>query len=118
MDGDHAPDAHWLLSIPTDTPFLPHDLARRLVAAAEHRRSDLACAASNGRSHPVVGLWPTRLRHALRHALEEEGIHKVDAWTAGHRLTTVEFPVGDVDPFFNINTPDDLAEAERLIGEA
>jgi len=113
----HAPDAHWLLSIPTDTPFLPHDLARRLVAAAEHRRADLACAASEGRTHPVVGLWPTRLRHALRRGLEE-GVRKVDAWTEGRRMTTVEFPVGGVDPFFNINTPEDLAAAERLVGEA
>ena len=75
----------------------------------------MVCAASGGQSHPVVGLWPVRLRDDLRHALVAEQIHKVDIWTARHRLATVEFAIAGLDPFFNTNRPEDLAEAERLL---
>ncbi len=111
----HAPDAPWVLSVPTDAPFLPHDLARRLFHACDGHRADMACAASNARAHPVVGLWPVRLRLNLRRALIEAGIRKVDEWTAQYRLATVEFPADPIDPFFNTNRPEDLAEAERLL---
>jgi molybdopterin-guanine dinucleotide biosynthesis protein A len=110
----NAPDCPWVASVPTDAPFLPADLVARLRAAVEEG-ADLACAASGGQSHPVVGLWPVRLRDDLRHALVAEQLHKVDIWTARHRLATVEFPVADIDPFFNTNRPEDLAEAERLL---
>lgn len=113
----HKPHLPWMLSVPTDAPFLPRDLARRLHHACDGRRAELACAASDGRSHPVVGMWPARLRRNLYTALVEDGVRKVDAWTAQYRLATIEFPMGAVDPFFNINTPEDLAEAERLMSE-
>jgi molybdopterin-guanine dinucleotide biosynthesis protein A len=112
----NAADCPWVASVPTDAPFLPADLVARLRAAAEEG-ADLACAASGGQSHPVVGLWPLRLRDDLRHALLAEQIHKVDIWTARHRLATVEFPIAGIDPFFNTNRPDDLAEAERLLSD-
>ena len=81
---------------------------RRSTAGA-----DLAAAASHGRTHPVFGLWPIALRDALRRALVEEGVRKVDLLTARYPLAVVDFPVGEVDPFFNTNHPDDL-EAARL----
>jgi molybdopterin-guanine dinucleotide biosynthesis protein A len=108
------PDLPWLVSIATDTPFFPTDLVARLVAAAEAGSADLACAASAGRTHPVFGLWPVRLRDELRRALVEEGLRKIDAWTVRHHLATVDFPARPIDPFLNVNTPQDLAEAERL----
>jgi molybdopterin-guanine dinucleotide biosynthesis protein A len=111
-----APDCAWVASVPTDAPFLPADLIARLLAATEEG-ADMACAASAGQSHPVVGLWPVRLRGDLRHALVAEQIHKVDIWTARHRLATVDFPIAGIDPFFNTNRPEDLAEAERLLGD-
>jgi molybdenum cofactor guanylyltransferase len=110
----NAPDCPWVASVPTDAPFLPADLVARLQAAVE-QGADMACAASGGQSYPVVGLWPVRLREDLRRALTVDEIHKVDVWTAHHRLATVAFPVGRVDPFFNANRPEDLAEAERLL---
>src|SRR5215475_10882643 len=110
----NAPDCPWVASVPTDAPFLPSDLVDRLAAAVE-QGADLACAASGGQSHPVVGLWPVRLRDDLRRALVAEQIHKVDIWTARYRLATVAFPVTNIDPFFNTNRPEDLAEAERLL---
>ena len=112
--GATAPDCPWVASVPTDAPFLPTDLVARLLAAVE-AGADIACAASAGQSHPVVGLWPVRLRDELRHAVVAEQIHKVDIWTARYRLATVEFRVDGRDPFFNTNRPEDLAEAERLL---
>jgi molybdenum cofactor guanylyltransferase len=112
---EKRPDCSLLVSVPTDAPFLPHDLVARLAEAVERDGADLACAASGGRSHPVIGLWPVRLRGALRHALVDEGIRKVDVWTARYRLATVEFADQPVDPFFNANRPEDLEEAARLL---
>ena len=96
---------------------LPLDLVARLQQAVE-AGADLACAASDGQSHPVFGLWPLSLREALRRAVVEEGVRKVDQWTGRCRLATVSFAAAPVDPFFNANRPDDLAEAERLAASA
>ena len=112
---EHAPDAPWVVSIAADTPFPPEDLVARLLDAVEGEGADMACAASGGRAHPVFGLWPVRLKGDLRRAVIEEEVRKVDLWTARHRLVEVEFACEPFDPFFNINQPEDLEEAERLI---
>jgi molybdopterin-guanine dinucleotide biosynthesis protein A len=109
------PEARWVATFATDAPFLPADLVARLVEATAAEGADMACAASDGRRHPVFGLWPVRLRDELRAAMVEEGVRKVDAWTARYRLAVAEFPASPTDPFFNANRPDDLAEAERMI---
>jgi molybdopterin-guanine dinucleotide biosynthesis protein A len=111
----HRADCPWVLSAASDAPFLPMDLASRMAAALAAEGADLACAASDGRAHPVIGLWPVRLREELRHALAAEGVRKVDVWTARYRLATVMFPVAGIDPFFNANRPDDLAAAEAML---
>ena len=115
---DHAPDVADIVTVPTDGPFVPRDLVARLVAARDAAGADLVQAASGGQAHPVVGLWPVRLADDLRRALVDESIRKVDVWTARHRLVTVEFATDPVDPFFNANRPEDLAEAERLLARA
>ncbi|HXP32314.1 MAG TPA: molybdenum cofactor guanylyltransferase MobA [Stellaceae bacterium] len=102
-------------SFATDAPFLPRDLVAGLAAAVADGGYDLACAASEGRNHPVFGLWPVALRHDLRRALAEEGLRKVELWAARYRLAVVAFPAAPVDPFFNVNEPADLAAAERLL---
>jgi molybdenum cofactor guanylyltransferase len=109
----NVPGASYVASFATDAPFFPPDLVARLATAVADGRHDLACAASGGRSHPVFGLWPLSLREDLRAALKA-GTRKVDEWTARHRLATVEFPADPYDPFFNANTPQDLAEAEKV----
>jgi molybdopterin-guanine dinucleotide biosynthesis protein A len=114
----HRPGDAWVLSIASDTPFFPRDLAPRLLDAAIARDARLACAASGGRTHPVFGLWPVTLRGELRDALEREGLRKIDLWTARYPLATVEFSATPIDPFFNANRPDDLAQAERLLDRA
>jgi molybdopterin-guanine dinucleotide biosynthesis protein A len=112
----HRPDCPWIATIATDTPFFPADLVARLLAAVESGDAELACAASGGRAQPVFGLWPVRLADALRAAMTDEKIRKVDAWTARYRLAQVDFPTEPIDPFFNTNRPEDLAEAERMLG--
>ncbi len=110
----HAPAARRIATFATDAPFFPLDLVDRLLAAAEEAAADLACARSGERSHPVFGLWPVALAGDLRAALVGERLRKIDAWTARHRLVEVPFPTEPFDPFFNINRPENLAEAERL----
>lgn len=106
-----------IVTAAADTPFFPSDLAARLAAAAGP--SGLALAASpdeTGRlqRHPTFGLWPVALRHDLRAALEA-GLRKIVLWTDAHGAGTAEFPSAPFDPFFNVNTPEDIAEAERLL---
>ena len=114
---ENAPHHPLVASFATDAPFLPRDLVATMVEARDMAGADLACAASGGRAHPVFGLWPVELRADLRAALVEQGERKIDRWTASHRLVEVAFPCAPVDPFFNANREDDLAEAERLIAQ-
>jgi molybdopterin-guanine dinucleotide biosynthesis protein A len=110
----HAPDVAWIASTPGDCPFLPRDLVPRLHAARQSAGTPLACARSGDWRHPVVALWPVALREDLRHALIQEGLRKIEVWTARHGVAIAEWPAKPVDPFFNVNTPEDAAEAERL----
>jgi molybdopterin-guanine dinucleotide biosynthesis protein A len=110
----HRPDASWMLSAAADCPFLPRDLVARLHRAGTEQNAQLAVAASGGQSHHVIGLWSVALREELRHALVAENVRKVESWAARYRLATVTWPTEPLDPFFNANTPDDIAQAERL----
>jgi molybdopterin-guanine dinucleotide biosynthesis protein A len=110
----HRPDIEWVASVPGDCPFLPDDLVARLHRARSEAGKPLACARSGEWRHPVVGLWPVALRGDLRHALVEEDLRKIEVWTARHGVATAEWPVEPVDPFFNVNTPEDRAQAEAI----
>jgi len=114
----NRPDCPMVVSVATDAPFLPIDLVSRMLGAMTADGADLACAASGGQVHPVIGLWPVRLREELRHALGDEGIRKVDEWTGRYRLVEVSFPDQPVDPFFNANLPEDLETAAALVANA
>ena len=65
--------------------------------------------------HPVFALWPVTLAEALRRAVRDEGIRKVDRWTARYALATEDFAAQPVDPFFNVNRPEDIAAAEARV---
>ena len=110
----NRPEVSFVLSAAADCPFLPRDLVARLHRGRIEQNAQLAVAASAGQSHPVIGLWSVALREELRHALVVEDIRKIDRWTARYPLATVTWPVLPLDPFFNANTVDDLAQAERL----
>jgi molybdopterin-guanine dinucleotide biosynthesis protein A len=110
----NRPGLNWVVSVPGDCPFLPHDLVRRLHEARAKSGAPLACARSGDWRHPVVGLWPVALRADLRHALVVEDLRKIEVWTARHGIAIADWPAQPVDPFFNVNTPEDAAAAERL----
>ena len=108
------PEVEWVLSAAGDCPFLPRDLVARLHEARARENAQLAVAASGDQSHPVIGLWRVALRDELRHALVVEDLRKIDRWTARYPLARVTWPAEPLDPFFNANTVEDIAEAERL----
>jgi molybdopterin-guanine dinucleotide biosynthesis protein A len=106
----------WMLSVPGDCPFLPDDLVERLHQARRAKGAGvpLACARSGEWRHPVVGLWPLALRADLRKALVEEDLRKIEVWTARHSIAIADWPTEPIDPFLNVNTPEDVARAERI----
>jgi len=106
----------WIVSVPGDCPFLPDDLVEKLHQARRKMGAGvpLACARSGEWRHPVVGLWPLALRADLRKALVEEDLRKIEVWTARHGCAIADWPDQPVDPFFNVNTPEDAARAERI----
>jgi molybdopterin-guanine dinucleotide biosynthesis protein A len=110
----HELQAHYIVTVPADGPFVPRDLVPHLASTLAAEDVELVTAASGAQTYPVVGLWPLHLRQALQDALTKEGVHKVDAWTRRFRRAIATFPAEPVDPFFNANTPEQLAEAERL----
>jgi molybdopterin-guanine dinucleotide biosynthesis protein A len=110
----HMPDVATLVTVSGDCPFIPADLVSRLEDARRAEGKPLACARSGNWTHPVIGLWPVDLRHELRHALTIENLRKVDLWTARRGVAIAEWPTEPLDPFFNINTPEDAAKADAL----
>jgi molybdenum cofactor guanylyltransferase len=113
----HAPQCEWLASAPGDCPFLPPDLVTRLHEARVAAGTPLACAGSGEWRHPVVALWRVSLREDLRHALVDEGLRKIEIWTARHGTAVADWPAEPVDPFFNVNTPEDAARARAIAVE-
>ncbi len=110
---EYAPHANWIVTVPGDGPFLPADLVVRLHQARIAASVPFACAASGGWTHPVIALWPQSMRETLRRALLD-GVRKIDAFTATHGAAAAEWPAVPIDPFFNVNTPEELAQADRL----
>jgi molybdenum cofactor guanylyltransferase len=111
----HRPAVSHVISVAADTPFIPRDLVRRLTEAAAGDGVPMACAASGGWTHPVIGLWPVSIRAALRTALTVDGERKIDRFTARFGCASVEWPMEPVDPFFNANEPTDIEQAEALL---
>jgi molybdopterin-guanine dinucleotide biosynthesis protein A len=118
----HAPAARHIATVSSDAPFLPMDLVARLSSAIADRPDTIVLARSGGGLHPVIGLWPVALADDLQ-AWLAAGTRKVLAWVDRHASAQVDFPeveIGGrkVDPFFNANTPEELAVVRALIGGA
>lgn len=105
----------WVVTVPTDAPAFPEDLVPRLGGALQSQDAEIACASSGGRHHPVFGLWPVNLRGALREALIDRDVRKVDVFTAAYRMAVADWPAEPLDPFLNVNRPEELEAAERLL---
>lgn len=113
----HHPDVTHVISLATDAPFLPRNLSDRLMAAVVGG-AEMAQACSNGRRHPVFAIWPVAMAAGLRAALVEDGLRKIDDFTARHDCAIVEFAAegeGAPDPFTNLNTPEDLEAARTRL---
>ena len=106
--GDH------IVTAAADTPFFPPDLVPRLILAAETEGQPIALARTENGRHPTFGLWPVALRDDLRQALAD-GTRKVVAWTDRHGTAMADYPTGRFDPFFNVNTPQDLGLAQSYL---
>ena len=109
-----------LLTVAGDTPFLPDNLAVKLMTAVAGHPRRIAVAASAGRRHPVVALWPVELASDLGHFMADRSSLSIARFLEGQDTVTVDFPLvamsaGDIDPFFNVNSPEDLAQAETLM---
>lgn len=123
LDWAAGQGADLVVTAAADTPFFPEDLVPRLLMAAEGMTHPLVLAATPAASedaagrpirHPTFGLWPVALRADLRAALAG-GLRKVVLWTDAHGGRLAEFPTGPIDPFFNVNTPQDLDRARALL---
>ena len=109
-----------IITAAADTPFFPEDLVERLIAAAGHNNQCVVLAGSGGHRHPVFGLWPVAFRHDLATWMSHTETYKVLAWVQRHDNVVAEFPLHDkksrrFDPFFNINTREDLDIAESYL---
>lgn len=114
--------ADTVITAAADTPFFPADLAARLREAADADGLPLAMATTPRTDggldrHPTFGLWPVALRDDLRTALAN-GLRKVVAWTEPHGCAFAVFRDHAPEPFFNVNTPEDLARAETILAAA
>ncbi|MBW9062167.1 molybdenum cofactor guanylyltransferase MobA [Rhizobium herbae] len=113
------PAASHVVTVPTDTPFVPRDLVERFQRALTEP-AQIAVACSAGIMHPVSALWPISLADELEHWLPTDEKRRVRSFIESHSMAAVDFPLidtteGSVDPFFNINTPADLETAERWL---
>ncbi|RAU22338.1 bifunctional molybdenum cofactor guanylyltransferase MobA/molybdopterin-guanine dinucleotide biosynthesis adaptor protein MobB [Paramagnetospirillum kuznetsovii] len=112
---DHTMGVEWMVSTAADTPLFPLDLVERLHAAVKAEGADIAVACTKGQAHPVFALWPVRLAAELRAAVVDESMRKIDAWTDRYKVARVEWPVTPADPFFNVNTPEDVVRLRLIV---
>lgn len=114
----HQPDCQWVATFATDAPFVPTNMVEKLLHAIDVEKADMACAMSSGRTHPPFALWPVRLKDELHRAMVDEDMRKIDLWTSRYKIVHVLFENPEMDPFFNINKPENLDEAERFLEQA
>jgi len=105
----------WIATFPCDTPFFPESIIKSFIEESEKKESLILCASSHGRKHNIFGLWSLDLYDKLKDDLINKKVRKVQDWTEKNKIKNLEFEFKDYDPFFNINTKEDLAEAEKIL---
>ena len=108
-------ESSWIASFPCDTPFFPESIIKSFIEESEKKDSLILCASSHGRKHNIFGLWSLDLYDKLKDDLINKKIRKVQDWTEKNKIKNLEFKFKDYDPFFNINTKEDLERAKQLI---
>ena len=104
----------WVATFPCDTPFFPESVIENFIAESKKKESLLLCASSHGRKHNIFGLWSLDLYDKLENDLVNKKIRKVQDWTEKNKIKNLEFKFKSYDPFFNINTEEDLEFAKKL----
>jgi len=104
----------WIATFPCDTPFFPESIIKRFIEESEKKESLILCASSHGRKHNIFGLWSLDLYDKLKDDLINKKVRKVQDWTEKNKIKNLEFKFKDYDPFFNINTEEDLEFAKKL----
>ena len=104
----------WIATFPCDTPFFPESIIKSFIKESEKKESLILCASSHGRKHNIFGLWSLDLYDKLEHDLINKKIRKVQDWTEKNKIKNLEFKFKNYDPFFNINTEEDLAVAKKI----
>ena len=105
----------WVATFPCDTPFFPETIIKSFIKESERKDSLILCASSHGRKHNIFGLWSLDLYDKLKDDLMNKKVRKVQDWTEKNKIKNLEFEFKDYDPFFNINTKEDLEFAKKLI---
>lgn len=111
----NQPSATHIITLAADTPFFPSDYVSRMLDLMQLKGQRLACASYQGRTQPVFGLWPVNLFDDLYKALVEDDMRKVDRFTAPYGVADVPFDELTIHPFFNVNTPQDIALGEQQL---
>ena len=104
----------WIATFPCDTPFFPESIIKSFIEESEKKESLILCASSHGRKHNIFGLWSLDLYDKLKDDLINKKVRKVQDWTEKNKINNLEFEFKDYDPFFNINTKEDLEFAKKL----
>ena len=104
----------WIATFPCDTPFFPESIIKSFIGESEKKESLILCASSHGRKHNIFGLWSLDLYDKLKNDLINKKVRKVQDWTEKNKIKNLEFKFKDYDPFFNINTEEDLEFAKKL----
>ena len=111
---ENSPNCAWIASFPCDTPFFPEAVILKFIEESKKKESLILCASSHGRKHNIFGLWSLDLDDKLYNDLVDNKIRKVQDWTKANNIKNLEFKFKDYDPFFNINTLEDLEIAKKL----
>jgi molybdopterin-guanine dinucleotide biosynthesis protein A len=104
----------WIATFPCDTPFFPESIIKNFIRESKKKESLILCASSHGRKHNIFGLWSLDLYDKLQDDLINKKVRKVQDWTEKNKIKNLEFKFKDYDPFFNINTHEDLEFAKKL----
>ena len=102
-----------MVTVPGDTPFIPKNLVKKLLDKVKNTNHKIVLAQSNGKTHPIIGIWHSNLFESLKNSLNS-GNRKIMNWASQHSLEYVEFTNSKYDPFFNINCNEDLLEAKEI----
>ena len=111
---ENSPKHSWIASFPCDTPFFPESIIPKFIEESKKKESLILCASSHGRKHNIFGLWSIDLYDKLYNDLVNNKVRKVQDWTKENNIKNLEFEFKDYDPFFNINTAEDLEFAKKL----